>query len=75
MMYRIVIDPSTAMWDVQVSGYFMFWRTLRRTDGADKGNQFASFDDAMDFVEKTGLEKVYDYSGPSPGAQPAVARG
>lgn len=63
MMYRIVINPTTSNWEVQLSGYFMFWRTLRPLqDGSEK--TFTTFDEAEAFVKERGIDRVYDYSGP-----------
>lgn len=63
MMYRIVLNPDSSNWDIQLSGYFMFWRTLRPSqDGHEK--TFTTFSEAEAFVEERGINRVYEYGGP-----------
>lgn len=63
MMYRIRINPTTSNWEIEISGYFMFWRTLRPMLH-DEEKTFTTFDEAETFVRERGIDRVYDYSGP-----------
>lgn len=73
MMYRILLDTNTSKWIIQISGYFIFWKTLRRRTDNQEAEQFDNFDEAMAFVQKTGIERVYQYAGPDHHA-PSIAR-
>lgn len=54
-MYRIVIDPDTASWIIQVQRFFLFWRQI----GAETYPTYAA---AKRQVETLGLDRVYrDY--------------
>lgn len=62
MMYRIILNPTTSKWTVQISGMFLRWRTL---SAGELVQEFNSFDDARTFTEALGLDQVYSYHGPS----------
>lgn len=51
-MYRIVFEPTTARWLVQILSYHLFWRTVQTED-------FKVFNQAQGFVRDVGLDQVY----------------
>ena len=51
-MYRIVIDPNTASWIIQVQVFPFFWRQV----GAES---YPTYTGARRKVEELGLDRVY----------------
>ncbi len=65
-MYRIILDPRTSQWVIQLSIWGFFW-TVLRTQISGPGTpvsiprQFARFADAERFANEIGLSSAYDY--------------
>ena len=54
-MFRIIFSTSEAHWVVQLQVYGMFWSTV-------KDKEFANYEDALLYVQSTGIDRVYrDY--------------
>ena len=62
MMYRIILNPTTSKWTIQISGMFLRWKTLC---SGELTLEFSSFADARTYTEAIGLDQVYSYHGPS----------
>ena len=52
-MYRIVFEPTTARWLVQILSFHLFWRTVKTE------SEFKVFQEAQTFVNDVGLANVY----------------
>lgn len=55
-MYRIVFDPRSAAWIIQLQEWGFIWRTIQ---AAEKLRMFAEYDQAAAYVLQVGLDKVY----------------
>lgn len=53
-MYRIVFDPDTAKWVIQLKAFGLFWRRIKTNPLG-----FENYDLAASYVENVGLDKVY----------------
>lgn len=62
-MYRIVINPLTGKWIIQLSSWVPFWwRTLQATDentSATIPAAFTTYANAVDYVAKRGIDQAY----------------
>lgn len=64
-MYRIVFNPDTACWMVQLQQYGIFWKSINTTTDGSPGG-FPDFAAAKAYVDKVGLENVYRNYNASP---------
>lgn len=63
-MYRIIFNPDTAKWQVQLLSYGLFWRTIKTNPIG-----FENWELASQYVSKVGLANVYrPYKGSVIGA-------
>lgn len=56
-MYRITFNPTTAVWNIQLQTFGIFWVRVQTRDGGIA--EFHNFDAAEKYVREIGLGKVY----------------
>lgn len=63
-MYKITMDPKRGKFIVQLLAYGFLWVTIKRETANNKSvdQTFDTYQDAVGFVDSTGLKNIYrDY--------------
>lgn len=51
-MYRIIFDPKTALWVVELCKFHAFWKRI-------VGKEFATLKEAETYSKQVGLDQAY----------------
>ena len=68
-MYRLVFNPKSAAWNIQIQVFYVFWSTIKTS------TELGTHDQAISYIKSIGLDKVYRNYRDAPQVGPYTPRG